>query len=265
MSNARATGLLPVELRGIAFRYGRKAVLRGVDLRLEEGEIVALLGANGAGKTTLFSILCGLMPPDSGDRVYAGEVLRDIDEEVRSQLAHVAHRPQVYPLLTARENLELFAALRSAQGEGTRSGEVFLRRLGLGEVIDQPCSTFSRGMAQRVALARALAQAPDLLILDEPFTALDTAGRGLLARMLREAAETGTAVLLASHDIETVASVVDRALVLEDGVISREVRIDPAVSGDSRVRMRDELARILSAPGLDLPRERDEFIEASPG
>ena len=245
MSAAR---LLPLELRGIAFRYGRKAVLRGLNLRIEAGEIVALLGANGAGKTTLFSLLSGLMQPDAGQRIYGGEEQGDIGEAMRARLAHVGHRPQVYPLLTARENLQLFASLRAAAAMGGASGEEFLERLGLGDVVDQPVSTFSRGMAQRVALARALGQAPELLILDEPFTALDPAGRGLLAGILREAAASGCAVLLASHDIETVANVVDRALVLEDGIISKEVRVNSAHEGDSRAQMRDELVGALSAP-----------------
>jgi heme ABC exporter ATP-binding subunit CcmA len=244
----KGRGLLPIELRGLAFRYGRKAVLRRVDLRIEAGEVVALLGANGAGKTTLFSLLSGLMQPDDGERIYGGVPQLDIGEALRARLAHVGHRPQVYPLLTARENLELFASLRSASLDASARGEALLERLGLGAVMDQPVSTFSRGMAQRVALSRALAHQPELLILDEPFTALDPSGRGLLAKLLREVADEGSAVLLASHDIETVAAVVDRALVLEDGVIASELRVDPNDETSGRLRMRDDLARSLSAP-----------------
>jgi heme ABC exporter ATP-binding subunit CcmA len=239
--------VLPLELRGITFRYGRKVVLRQVDMSLRAGEVVALLGANGAGKTTLFSLLCGLAQPDGGERHFAGQLVDDVDEGLRAHLAHLGHRPQVYPLLTARENLELFASLRAAAGSGGASGEDYLRRLGLGEVIDQPVSTFSRGMAQRVALARALAQSPELLVLDEPFTALDPAGRALLASILREHADGGSSVLLASHDLETVSMVADRALVLIDGVIAKEIGLD-ANNPDPRAQMRRELAAALSAP-----------------
>ena len=239
--------VLPLELRGISFRYGRKVVLRRVDLSLRAGEVVALLGANGAGKTTLFSLLCGLAQPDGGEREFAGKLVDDVDEDLRAHLAHLGHRPQVYPLLTARENLELFAALRGAAGASGASGEDYLRRLGLAEVIDQPVSTFSRGMAQRVALARALAESPELLVLDEPFTALDPAGRSLLASLLREQADAGGSVLLASHDLETVSTVADRALVLIDGVIAREIGLDPDTP-DPRAQMRRDLAAALSAP-----------------
>ncbi|MFV8753083.1 heme ABC exporter ATP-binding protein CcmA [Nannocystaceae bacterium ST9] len=212
------TTILPVELRGITCRFGRNAVLRGVDLEVRAGEIVGLLGANGAGKTTLFSILVGLRQPDAGTRSFAGRERVDVDVETRAKLAWLAHHPQIYPLLSARENVELFVELA-----GRPTGELaveLLGRLGLAHVVDQPVQTFSRGMAQRVALARALALAPELLILDEPFTALDRAGQALLVELLRAEAKRGAAVLLASHDVDILADLVDRAALLEGGVIA---------------------------------------------
>lgn len=213
--------ILPVELRGITRRFGRKAVLRGVDLEVQAGEIVGLLGQNGAGKTTLFSILVGLSQPDAGGRSFAGRLHQEVELEVRARLAWLAHSPQIYPLLSARENVELFVELAGdARPRGAPKPVAVLERLGLGEVVDRPVGSFSRGMAQRVALARALALKPELLILDEPFTALDRGGRALLAELLREEAAGGAAVLLSSHDLDVVAGVVDRALLLDGGVIS---------------------------------------------
>jgi len=215
--------ILPVELRGITCRFGRKAVLRGVDLEVGSGEIVGLLGQNGAGKTTLFSILVGLRQPDDGVRRFAGREHVEVDLEIRARLAWLAHSPQIYPLLSARENVELFLELAGdLRPTGARDPVATLEQLGLGEVIDRPVGTFSRGMAQRVALARALALGPELLILDEPFTALDRAGRALLAELLRAEARAGSAVLLSSHDLDVVAQVVDRALLLDGGVIRGE-------------------------------------------
>ncbi|MFO7566337.1 MAG: heme ABC exporter ATP-binding protein CcmA [Enhygromyxa sp.] len=220
--------ILPVELRGITCRFGRKAVLRGVDLEVRSGEIVGLLGQNGAGKTTLFSILVGLRQPDGGVRSFAGREHEEIELEVRARLAWLAHSPQIYPLLSARENVELFVELAGElRPQDARDPVATLERLGLGEVIDRPVGTFSRGMAQRVALARALALAPELLVLDEPFTALDRAGRSLLAELLRAEAAAGRAVLLSSHDLDVVAQVVERALLLDGGVICGEARRQP--------------------------------------
>jgi heme ABC exporter ATP-binding subunit CcmA len=210
--------ILPVELRGITCRFGRNAVLRGVDLDVQRGEIVGLLGSNGAGKTTLFSILVGLRQPDAGERCFGGRVVPEVDAATRAKLAWLAHHPQLYPLLSARENVELFLELAD-RPKGNLAGEL-LERLGLAHVVDQPVQTFSRGMAQRVALARALALAPELLILDEPFTALDRAGQALLVELLRGEAQRGTAVLLASHDLDILAGLVDRIAWLEGGVIA---------------------------------------------
>lgn len=209
--------ILPVALRAITCRFGRNAVLRGVDLEVRPGEIVGLLGANGAGKTTLFSILVGLHQPDGGTRSFAGREYSDVDTSTRARLAWLAHHPQLYPLLTARENIELFLEL-SGRPTGDLARQL-LTRLGLADVVDQPVQTFSRGMAQRVALARALALEPELLILDEPFTALDRAGQALLVELLRAEAARGAAVLLSSHDIDILADLVDRAALLEGGLI----------------------------------------------
>jgi heme ABC exporter ATP-binding subunit CcmA len=220
-----SASILPAELRGITCRFGRQAVLRGVDLEVHSGEIVGLLGQNGAGKTTLFSILVGLHQPDGGVRRFAGRDHGEVELEVRARLAWLAHSPQLYPLLTARENVELFVDLAGdARSPGAPDPLVVLEHLGLAEVVDRPVGTFSRGMAQRVALARALALAPELLILDEPFTALDREGRALLAELLRSQATTGAAVLLSSHDLDVVAHVVDRVALLDGGVIRGEVR-----------------------------------------
>lgn len=226
--------ILPAELRGITCRFGRKAVLRGVDLSVGAGEIVGLLGHNGAGKTTLFSILVGLRQPDDGVRRFGGREHADVELEVRARLAWLAHNPQLYPLLSARENLELFVDLAGdTRPADAPTPSTVLEQLGLAEVIERPVGTFSRGMAQRVALARALTLAPELLILDEPFTALDRAGRVLLAELLRAEAARGAAVLLSSHDLDVVAEVVDRAVLLHGGVIASEARREPGESSEA--------------------------------
>jgi len=238
--------ILPVRLRDIRCRFGRKAVLRGVELELGPGELVGLLGQNGAGKTTLFSILVGLLQPDAGEREFGGRSVRDIDIEVRARLAWLAHDPQLYPLLSARENVELYVDLAGASPREQPSA--ILARLGLAEVIERPVATFSRGMAQRVALARALILEPELLILDEPFTALDRQGRSLLAGLLRSETARGAAVLLSSHDLDVVASTVDRALVLDGGVIAQTLtRADDEEPSSFRHR----LASGLSGPSFE--------------
>lgn len=214
-----ATALL--RLRGISKHFGRLAVLRGLDLDLSSGEIVGLIGANGAGKSTLLSIIAGLMPPSRGHRVFAGS--EGVGRDERARFAVVSHTAQTYPRLTAVENLELFAKLRSHAGCHNEPILSTLDKLGLGYAADRQAGTFSRGMLQRLALARALLGKPEMLLLDEPFTALDRPGRTLLAAVLGEERDRGAAILLISHDLEALVSVADRVVLLEEGVIAGAV------------------------------------------
>jgi heme ABC exporter ATP-binding subunit CcmA len=210
------------ELRGVAQRFGRNVVLRGLDLSLAPGALVGLVGANGAGKTTLFAILAGLLQPDEGERWLFGAPADEVAQDARARLAYVAHATQLYPGLSGRENLELYADLRRACGLASRDARETLTELGLSEDAQvRPVSSYSRGMAQRVALARALAGRPELLLLDEPFTALDARGRAQLAEVLMAERARGAAILLSSHDFDALVQICDRVVLLERGSLAR--------------------------------------------
>ena len=169
-------------------RYGEKRVLHRVDVQLEQGGFLLVTGPNGSGKTTLLRVLAGLDAPTSGE----------VSLPDRGVIGYLGHEPLVYRELTPLENLHLFGRLYRVPERGERIG-MLLERFGLWEVRDQRVSTFSRGMRQRLALCRVLLHDPDLVILDEPFNALDEAGSALLDSTLDELASR-SAVVMATHD-----------------------------------------------------------------
>jgi heme exporter protein A len=199
----------------VSRHFGRRRVLNKVSFECEAGEIVALLGSNGAGKSTLLSIAATLLDPSSGDVRYGDAPARAAGAELRGRIGVLGHDLSIYPELSAEENLRFFAR---AYGLSDTDGAVgtALKRAGL-EHRDDPCGRFSRGMRQRLALERALLHRPRLVLLDEPFTGLDDAATDALRERLRELRSEGCIVLLATHDLETIDGLADRAVLLVGG------------------------------------------------
>jgi ABC-type multidrug transport system ATPase subunit len=169
-------------------RYGVKRVFDRVDVRLERGGFLLVTGPNGSGKTTLLRMLAGLDAPTKGE----------LELPERGLIGYLGHEPFVYRELTPLENLRLFGRLYRVPERAERIG-MLLERFGLWEVRGDRVSTFSRGMRQRLGLCRVLLHDPQLVILDEPFNALDEAGAALLDSTLDELA-VAAAVVVATHD-----------------------------------------------------------------
>ena len=183
-----------IEARGLGRRFGEKRVLDGVDLDLARNGFLLVTGPNGSGKTTLLRLIAGLLVPT------AGELRVDVPRE---RVGFLGHEPLVYRELTALENLDLYGRLYRVPERRERIG-MLLERFGLWDARNQRADTFSRGMLQRLALCRALLHDPELLVLDEPFSALDEDGAALLDRELAELRPRATFVVT-SHDPERVA------------------------------------------------------------
>jgi heme ABC exporter ATP-binding subunit CcmA len=205
-----------VEIRGLKKSFGLKPVLRGIDLAVEQGERVALLGANGAGKTTLLRILAALTKPNAGSVSIVGLDIVDDAQQVRSLVGFVAHQPYLYDELTALENLLFFARMYSVRS-GRERAQVLLRRVGLERKANERASTLSRGQVQRLSLARALLHSPRLLLLDEPDTGLDEEGNALLETLLDEHRSQGGTTLFTTHRLERAMAQSDSILMLNNG------------------------------------------------
>jgi heme exporter protein A len=189
--------------RAIEKRYGRKRVLRGLDVAIPPAGFAIVTGANGSGKTTLLRLFAGLALPTRGELLVGAN---------RASIGYLAHEPLVYRELTAVENLDLYGRLYRVPERRERIG-MLLERFTLWEARSERVSTYSRGMTQRLALCRTLLHDPDLLVLDEPYSALDESGAALLDRELAELAGRKT-VVVATHDPDRLASLESSRLAL---------------------------------------------------
>lgn len=208
-----------LEARGIRKSFGPVRALRGADLAIGEGELVALFGSNGAGKSTLVRCLASLMRPDSGEVLVGGRPINGPGAgKLRSRIGLVTHQTLLYDSLTAEENLLFYASLYGLRSPGARV-RALLGEFGLRARAGDPVRGFSRGMQQRMSLARALLHDPDILLLDEPATGLDPSAAFMLRSRLEGFRSEGRAALLVSHDIAWALSVADRYAVLDGGRI----------------------------------------------
>jgi heme exporter protein A len=192
-----------IRARNLEKRYGAKRVLRGISFELPRRGFLLVTGPNGSGKTTLLRLVAGLAAPTRGTL--------EVDAD-RGSLGFLGHEPLVYRDLTAIENLDLYGRLYRVPERRERVG-MLLERFGLWDVRGERVSGFSRGMIQRLALCRALLHDPDLLVLDEPHTALDADGAALLDRELVEFAGDRTLVV-STHDPGRIAPLASHGLAL---------------------------------------------------
>ncbi len=210
--------LTPVVAEGLRRTFAGVTVLAGVDLVVEGGECVALLGANGAGKTTLLRVLATLLRPSGGRLRLFGEDASLRPAAALRRIGYVGHESACYGDLTAVENLAFYAELYGVGDAGRRIDDL-IEWTELGRFAHRPVRTFSRGMMQRVALARALLHRPELLLLDEPFTGLDPHATATLEALLIELRRAGHAILLSTHDVPRAAALASRVVMLHRGRI----------------------------------------------
>ena len=228
-----ATTTTTLAARGLVKRYGDRLALRGVSLSAERGELVAVIGPNGAGKTTLLSILAGIQRPDEG-----------IVETAKS-VGWVPQQPALYGKLTVRENLTLFARLERV--DPAQTVERMLELTALGERADDQVGVLSGGNRQRVNIAIGLLAEPEVLLLDEPSSALDPRQRERLWEFILRLAGEGTTVVYATHHIQEADRYASQLIVLADGE-----RVFGGSPGD--------LERATGATGLDFEHAFVEFL-----
>jgi heme exporter protein A len=223
-----------------AFTRSRGMVLRDIQLAVGPGETAAALGDNGAGKTTLLLGLAGCLRPARGQIRWLGAPAAQ-HAALRRQIGFLGHETGLYSALTAFENL-VFAARMWGLDDPHEHAREFLAATGMAQQAHTPVQRLSRGLRQRLAIARVVIHDPPILLLDEPFTCLDAAGRNWLAQFLRRRSAQGRAIVFTSHDTQQCGAVADRLLVLRSG------RLQSFDISMARYTPGDELSCVESSP-----------------
>ena len=210
-----------IRLEGLDFGYGDKCVLKQVDLAVEEGEVLVLLGPSGVGKSTVLRLMSGLLEPTAGSVTVA-----ETQTGVGTRL--VFQQPRLFPWMTVRKNL--YFALRAAgvpRADWDERIAPLMTQVGLMDELEASIASLSIGMAQRVALVRSLVCQPSVLLLDEPFSALDPKRRLQLQQdLLKLVSFTQVSVVMVTHDIQEAMALGDQIVVLSGSPASVTARID---------------------------------------
>lgn len=232
-------------------KFGQTEVLKGIDMTMRQGEVVALIGASGSGKSTLLRCINRLETPTSGtirfrDKETSGNSA-DLNQ-LRRDIGMVFQRFNLFPHLTALENVTL--ASRRVLGVGAeqaeKEGRELLEQVRLSPKADSYPAELSGGQQQRVAIARALALRPDLLLFDEPTSALDPELVGEVLAVMRDLAREGRTMLVATHEMAFAREVANRVLFLDDGRVLEEGPPEQVLGAPREERTRAFLARILA-------------------
>src|SRR5437773_12191014 len=218
-----------VDCSGVWKFYGDFPALRNISLEVPQGRCLALIGRNGAGKTTLLRILAGFSKATRGRVSIFGNQPRETD--ARRRIGFLGHGISIYDELSALENLILFARMYGL-AEPKKAALEWLELTGLGRVRDGLVREFSRGMRQRLAVARAFLHEPSVLLLDEPFTALDDRAIAVLQTLLRQALADGKTIVLSTHQLREALDLASHVALLNRGRVAFHGPCTPEMAAD---------------------------------
>ena len=212
-----------LEIKEISKSFGGKRAVNDVNFSVLRGEIVGFLGPNGAGKTTVMNVITGLLSPDKGIvRLFGVDGGASLSKN-RNRIGYLQEKPRIYPDMSARDYLHLFARLYDVRNANRRVIDV-MERVGISFAADRMLGTFSRGMQQRTCLARVMIHKPDFLILDEPTLGLDPVGVSDLREIFREMRHNGVTLMFSSHQLAEIERICDSVIFMSSGKVVAQGR-----------------------------------------
>ncbi|KAA0960266.1 amino acid ABC transporter ATP-binding protein [Microbacterium sp. ANT_H45B] len=230
--------------------FGQNEVLKGIDLTVEDGEVVAVIGPSGSGKSTLLRCLNKLEEPTSGKVVIDGVDLTDKSvklDEVRQRIGMVFQHFNLFPHMTVLENITLapIELGKFSKAKARERGMALLERVGLTEKADAKPASLSGGQKQRVAIARALAMDPEIMLFDEATSALDPEMVGEVLQVIRDLASGGMTMVLVTHEMGFAREVSGRTVFMDDGVVVEEATPAELFGAPKNERLKDFLSKVL--------------------
>ena len=240
----RSVGDVPaIRVEGLRKSFGTNHVLRGIDFRVDVGEVVCVIGPSGSGKSTLLRCVNRLEEADDGTILIEGEDIRDPDADVdllRSRIGMVFQSFNLFPHLSVLRNLTIAQrrVRRRSREEAERVAHANLARVGLAEKADAYPAHLSGGQQQRVAIARALSMDPDMLLFDEPTSALDPELVGEVLAVMRDLARDGMTMMVVTHEMGFAREVADRVVFMDGGVVVEEGSAEQVIGSPRHERTR---------------------------
>jgi lipopolysaccharide export system ATP-binding protein len=231
-------GATSIVAEGLAKTYGHRAVVDGVDLKINGGEVVGLLGPNGAGKTTTFYMVVGLIPATKGRVLLNDKEMTHLrmHERARRGIGYLPQEASVFRKLTVEENImAILEAIHVPRGERRSRMHEHIEELGLTQVARQKAYTLSGGERRRLEIARALVTRPHFLLMDEPFAAIDPISVAEVQRIILQLKKRGIGIVVTDHNVRETLRIVDRAYLIHKGRVLTE--------GTGEFLIRDEKAR----------------------
>jgi lipopolysaccharide export system ATP-binding protein len=213
-----------LEARGLTKSYGRRVVVKGVGVSIDEGEVVGLLGPNGAGKTTTFYMVVGLARPDSGQVLLGGEDITALPmyQRARKGIGYLPQEASIFRKLSVEDNVVAILETRGLRpAEQRQKARELLEELKILPLARQPADTLSGGERRRLEICRALATSPSFILLDEPFAGIDPIALRDIQGIVAHLKDRGIGVLITDHNVRETLKITDRAYILTDGEVFR--------------------------------------------
>ncbi|AVQ35822.1 amino acid ABC transporter ATP-binding protein [Staphylococcus kloosii] len=239
-----------IDIKNLTKNFGQNEVLKGIDLTVERGEVVAIIGPSGSGKSTLLRCMNLLETPTSGDVIFEGNNLMDKNtqlEQLRQQMGMVFQNFNLFPHKKVIDNVLLAPTLlKKGNANDLRSeGLKLLEKVGLGDKADAYPAQLSGGQKQRVAIARALAMNPKVLLFDEPTSALDPEVVGDVLAVMKDLAKEGMTMVVVTHEMSFARDVSDKVVFMADGVVVESGTPTEVFDNRQHERTKSFLARVL--------------------